>query len=151
MSPERIVVALTGGPEGEVLLRRASGIVGRTAGGELHSVYVARPGPGGTPDPAGLELLRGLTEDLGGTHHTVTAADPAQAVLDFARGIDATQVVVGVSRRGRLASALKAGVSDRLVADSGDIDVLMVGWPAGPSPCWDRCCSPGCCPGRTTC
>ena len=29
MSPERIVVALTGGPEGEVLLRRAAGIAGR--------------------------------------------------------------------------------------------------------------------------
>ena len=129
MSPERVVVALTGGPEGEVLLRRAAGIVDRSSGGELHSVYVARPGPGGTPDPAGLVLLRGLTEDLGGEHHTVTSADPAQAVLDFARGIDATQLVVGVSRRRRFASALKPGVSDRVVADSGDIDVLMVSHP----------------------
>ncbi len=129
MSAERVVVALTGGPEGLVLLGRAAGIVGRTPGGELHSVYVARPGPGGAPDPAGLVRLRGLTEDLGGTHHTVTAHDPAQAVLDFARGIDATQVVVGVSRRGRLRSALRAGVSDRVVADSGDIDVLMVSHP----------------------
>ena len=72
MSPERIVVALTGGPEGEVLLRRAAGIAGRGAGGELHSVYVARPAPGGAPDPAGLARLRALTEHLGGTHHTPT-------------------------------------------------------------------------------
>ena len=50
-------------------------------------------------------------------------------MLDYARGIDATQVVVGVSRRSRLAAALRAGVSDRLVADSGDIDVLMVSHP----------------------
>ena len=35
MSPERVVVALTGGPEGEVLLRRAAGIVDRSPGGEL--------------------------------------------------------------------------------------------------------------------
>jgi two-component system sensor histidine kinase KdpD len=129
MSPERIVVALTGGPEGEVLLRRAAGIAGRGAGGELHSVYVARPAPGGAPDPAGLARLRALTEELGGTHHALVGADPAQAVLDYARGIDATQVVVGVSRRSRLAAAVRAGVSDRLVADSGDIDVLMVSHP----------------------
>ncbi|QWZ07638.1 DUF4118 domain-containing protein [Nocardioides panacis] len=129
MSPERIVVALTGGPEGEVLLRRAAGIAGRGAGGELHSVYVARPAPGGAPDPPGLARLRALTEELGGTHHALVGADPAQAVLDYARGIDATQVVVGVSRRSRLAAAVRAGVSDRLVADSGDIDVLMVSHP----------------------
>jgi two-component system sensor histidine kinase KdpD len=129
MSPERIVVALTGGPEGEVLLRRAAVIAGRGTGGELHSVYVARPAPGGAPGPAGLARLRALTEELGGTHHALTAADPAQAVLDYARGIDATQVVVGVSRRSRLAAAVRAGVSDRLVADSGDIDVLMVNHP----------------------
>ena len=81
-----------------MLLRRAAGIVGRSAGGELHSVYVARPGPAGPTGPAGLVLLRGLTEDLGGTHHTLAAADPAQAVLDLARGIDATQVVVAATQ-----------------------------------------------------
>lgn len=123
--PERVLVALTGGPEGEVLLRHAA----RVPGAELHSVYVADPGPGGAPDPAALVRLRGLTEDLRGVHHTVTAADPAQAVLDLARGLDATQVVVGVSRRGRWRSALKAGVSDRLVSDAGDIDVVMVSHP----------------------
>jgi len=123
--PERVLVALSGGPEGEVLLRRAA----RVPGAELHSVHVARPGPGGAPDPAGLERLRGLCEELGGVHHTVTAADPAQAVLDLARGLDASQVVVGVSRRGRLRSAFSAGVGERLVADSGDIDVVMVSHP----------------------
>ena len=39
---ERIVVALTGGPEGETLIRRASRIAARTAGGELLAVHVAR-------------------------------------------------------------------------------------------------------------
>ena len=56
------------------------------------------------------QQLRELTERLGGTHHRVTGDDPAQAVLDLARGIDATQVVVGVSRRGPVRSALRAGV-----------------------------------------
>ena len=132
--PERVVVALTGGPEGEVLLRRAAALAGRerddgVLAGELHSVYVARPGTGGASDPTALARLRGLTEELGGTHHTITAGDPAQAVLALARSLDATQVVVGVSRRGRVRSALRTGVSERLVADAGDIDVLMVSHP----------------------
>ena len=79
---DRVLVALTGGPEGEVLLRHAF----RLHGAELHSVYVADPGPGGAPDPAALVRLRGLTEDLGGVHHTVTAADPAQAASDVPTG-----------------------------------------------------------------
>jgi two-component system, OmpR family, sensor histidine kinase KdpD len=127
--PERIVVALTGGPEGQVLLRRAAGIAARSPGAELHSVYVVRPGPGGASDPAGLLHLRRLTEDLGGTPHTVTADDPAGAVLDLARGLGATQVVVGQSRHGRVRSALRAGVSERVVAQAGELDVLMVGHP----------------------
>ena len=98
MSPERIVVALTGGPEGEVLLRRAAGIVGRTAGQRAAQRVrrPARPGAAAPPTPRACCCCDGLTEDLGGTHHTVTADDPAQAVLDLARGLDATQVVVGV-------------------------------------------------------
>lgn len=127
--PERVVVALTGGPEGRVLLHRGAGIAARSPGSELHSVYVVGPRPGTAPDPADLARLRALTEELGGTHHTVSGDDPAQSVLDLARGVDATQVVVGVSRRGRWRAALQAGVSDRVVAGSGEIDVLMVNHP----------------------
>ena len=39
---ERVVVALSGGPEGETLLRRGARIASRGAGGELLAVHVAR-------------------------------------------------------------------------------------------------------------
>ena len=39
---DRIVVALTGGPEGQVLLRRAARIAGRVAGRSLIGVHVVR-------------------------------------------------------------------------------------------------------------
>ena len=39
---ERVVVALTGGPEGETLLRRGARIAARATGGELLAVHVAR-------------------------------------------------------------------------------------------------------------
>jgi two-component system, OmpR family, sensor histidine kinase KdpD len=39
---ERVVVALTGGPEGETLIRRAARIAARSTGGDLLAVYVTR-------------------------------------------------------------------------------------------------------------
>lgn len=124
---ERLLVALTGGPESEVLLRRGARIASRGAGVELHAVHVA-PTAGGA-DAEDLARLRVLTEELGGTHHTVVADDPAQAVLDLARGLDATQVVVGASRRPRWRVLLGPGVSERITAGSEDIDVLVVPHP----------------------
>ena len=54
---ERVVVALTGGPEGETLLRRGARIAARSSGGELLAVHVtatdglARREPGRPRDP----------------------------------------------------------------------------------------------------
>ena len=50
-------------------------------------------------------------------------------MLDLARGVHATTVVVGVSRSTHWTSAFRSGVSDRVVTGSGDIDVLMVTHP----------------------
>ena len=41
---ERIVVALTGGPEGDTLLRRGARIAQRAGGGQLFAVHVTTPG-----------------------------------------------------------------------------------------------------------
>jgi two-component system sensor histidine kinase KdpD len=125
---ERVVVALTGGPESDLLLRRGARIASRGAGGELHAVYVAVKRET-APGPDELARLRVLTEELGGTHHTVIADDPAEGVLDLARSLNATQIVLGVSRRPRWRSLFGAGVSERVIAGSGDIDVLVVTHP----------------------
>ncbi|HEU0287830.1 MAG TPA: sensor histidine kinase KdpD [Nocardioidaceae bacterium] len=123
---ERVVVALTGGLESEVLLRRAARIASRGAGGELHAVYVVRSDGLVAANPNRLARQRALTEELGGAHHTVVADDVAEAVLEFARGVNAAQIVVGVSRRRRWKAMLAVGVSERIVAGSGDIDVHLV-------------------------
>ena len=122
----RIVVALTGGPEGETLLRRGSLISGRSAGRALAAVHVVRGDGtlGARPDV--VVRLRQLTEDLGGTFHTVVGEDIAAAVLDFARSVNGTQVVVGASRRSRLSTALRPSTADDIVRQSGDIDVHVV-------------------------
>jgi two-component system sensor histidine kinase KdpD len=123
---ERVVVALTGGPEGRTLLRRAAQIASRGAGGELLAVYVTPPD--GLVD-AGLEDLadlRQLATELGGTFHTVKGDDIASALLDFARAVNARQIVIGASRRKRWQEVLSAGVGQRVVEASGDIDVHLV-------------------------
>lgn len=123
---ERVVVAVTGGPESETVLRRAARIAKRSGSAELFAVHVLR-GDGLTGAPAGaLAGLRRLAEDVGASFHTVVGDDVPAALLDFARGVDATQLVLGTSRRSRLARSLVEGIGTRVVQDSGPIDVHMV-------------------------
>jgi two-component system, OmpR family, sensor histidine kinase KdpD len=124
---ERVVVALTGGPEGETLVRRAARIAARSSGGDLLAVHVTRSDGLTGSDPAALASQRRLAESLGGTYHQVVGDNVAEALLTFARAENATQLVIGVSRRSWLGSLLTGpGVSTRTVRESGDIDVHMV-------------------------
>ncbi len=125
-SRERVVVALTGGPEGETLIRRAARVAARTKGADLLAVHVARNDGLAGADPAHLARQRLLVEDVGGTYHQVVGSDVPTALLDFARGANATQLVLGASRRGRLAHLLSPGVGDTVTARSGSIDVHLV-------------------------
>ncbi|MDI6102516.1 DUF4118 domain-containing protein [Actinoplanes sp. NEAU-A12] len=109
---ERVLVALSGGPEGETLIRRAARIAARGAA-DLMAVHVTDGA-----DPAGLARQRLLVESLGGTFHLVSGADVARALLDFARAANVTQVVLGFSRRGR--------TRRRVSAAAGGIDVHLV-------------------------
>ncbi|GAA2567664.1 sensor histidine kinase KdpD [Winogradskya consettensis] len=128
---ERVVVALTGGPEGGTLIRRAARIATRTAaprsgGADLMAVHVTRNDGLAGADPATLARHRVLVESLGGSYHEVAGTDVPQALLDFARAVNATQIVLGVSSRGRLAQLLSAGVGVTTTALSGTIDVHLV-------------------------
>ncbi|MEV6798296.1 DUF4118 domain-containing protein [Micromonospora rifamycinica] len=126
---ERVVVALTGGPEGETLIRRAARIAARSKGADLLAVHVARSDGLAGADPAQLARQRVLVESLGGTYHQVLGADVPQALLDFAQGVNATQLVLGASRRGRLAQMFSRGVGVTTTALSGAIDVHLVTHP----------------------
>lgn len=124
---ERVVVALTGGPEGETLLRRGARIAARSSGGQLLAVHVTAPDGLRTRHPEALDRQRALVEQLGGTFHQVVGEDIPRALVDFARASDATQLVLGVSRRSRLAAAFTGpGIGATVIRESGDIDVHIV-------------------------
>jgi two-component system sensor histidine kinase KdpD len=122
---ERVVVSVTGGPESETLIRRASRIAGR-AGAELQVVHILRGDGLAGPGPAAIARCRTLAEEVGATFHTVVGDDVPTALLDFARGVDATQLVLGTSRRSRVARLFDEGIGAAVVRRSGPIDVHMV-------------------------
>ena len=126
---ERVVVGLNGGPEGEVLIRRASRILSRVNGGDLLAVHVRRADTGAAESVQALEAQRRLVTGLGGTSHTVSGEDPADSLLEFARSVNATQIVIGASPGGLWSRVLGAGVGAKVVRGSGDIDVHIVSHP----------------------
>jgi two-component system sensor histidine kinase KdpD len=122
---ERVVVAVTGGPESETLVRRASRIASKSSA-ELMVVHVVRgDGLAGVSAPQ-MGKVRELAASIGATMHTVVGDDVPAALLDFAREMNATQLVVGTSRRSRWARIFEEGIGAAVVQHSAKIDVHMV-------------------------
>ena len=125
---ERVVVALPGDGSGEALIRRAARIAARASGGELLAVHIARSdGLSGDVSPTALAAQRHLVETLGGTYHTIIGDDVPRALIEFAQAKNATQLVLGTSRRSRVNRFLTGrGIGETTTILSGDIDVHMV-------------------------
>jgi two-component system sensor histidine kinase KdpD len=122
---ERVVVAVTGGRESETLVRRAFRIASKSSA-ELMVVHVVRgDGLSGVSAPQ-MGNVRELAASLGATVHTVVGDDVPAALLDFAREMNATQLVVGTSRRSRWARIFDEGIGAAVVQQSAKIDVHMV-------------------------
>jgi two-component system sensor histidine kinase KdpD len=125
---ERVVVAVTGGPESETLVRRASRIASKSSA-ELMVVHVVQgDGLSGVSGPQ-IGKVRELAASIGATLHTVVgdgAGGVPAALLDFAREMNATQLVLGTSRRSRWARIFDEGIGATVVQKSGRIDVHMV-------------------------
>jgi len=127
---ERVVVALTGGPEGDTLIRRAARIAARSSGGDLLAVHVTKSDGLTGANPASLAGQRQLVESLGGSYHQVVGDNISEALLTFARAENATQLVLGASRRSWLLAMLTGpGIGSRTIRGSGPIDVHIVTHP----------------------
>ena len=122
---ERVVVAVTGGRESETLVRRAGRIAAKSSA-ELLVVHVVRgDGLTGVAAPQ-MTAVRKLAAHLGAELHTVVGDEVPTALLDFARTVNATQLVLGTSRRSRWARIFDEGIGAEVVQHSGKIDVHMV-------------------------
>ncbi|HZC10325.1 MAG TPA: DUF4118 domain-containing protein, partial [Mycobacterium sp.] len=122
---ERVVVAVTGGPESETLVRRASRIASKSSA-QLMVVHVARGDGLSGVSPKEMGKVRELAASLGATVHIVVGDDVPTALLDFARETNSTQLVLGTSRRSRWARLLSEGIGATTINESGKIDVHIV-------------------------
>jgi two-component system sensor histidine kinase KdpD len=122
---ERVVVAVTGAPGTEALIRRAARIAQRAHGGLLGVHVVADEGLAG-PSGGLVDEHRRLLEEMGGEYHEASGADVADALVDFARGENATQLVLGASQRSRWNELTRGSVVNRVVRLSGPIDVHVI-------------------------
>ena len=122
---ERVVVAVTGAPSGDYLIRRASRIAQRSKA-DLLGVHVQSSD--GLADAPGelLERHRQLLADLGGSYHEVVGNDVAKTLTQFARGEYATQIVLGATRRNRWAEMFRGSVINAVLREAGHIDVHVI-------------------------
>jgi two-component system sensor histidine kinase KdpD len=125
---ERVVVGLTGTAGDEETIRRAARMAMRSKG-ELLGVHVRSvEGPSDAPTPY-LGEHRALLERLGGEYHEVAHADVGESLVSFARAHNATQLVVGATRRSRWQELIAGSVIQRVLRLSGDIDVHVISNP----------------------
>jgi two-component system, OmpR family, sensor histidine kinase KdpD len=126
---ERVLVALTGSPDGERLIRRAARMAQRM-NGELVAVHVVPQDGLAAPTAELLERQRELVAELGASYHEVVGEDIGDALLDAARSLNVTQIVMGASRRSRWQRLTKGSVIGKVIRGSGTrIDVHVVSHP----------------------
>ena len=126
---ERVVVALTGSTDGDRLVRRAARMAHRRKG-DLVAVHV-RPQDGLARSSAdALAQQRKLVERLQGTYREVVGDDVGQALVAAARAANATQIVLGATRRSRWRELTQGSVINSVIRASGeDLDVHVISNP----------------------
>ncbi|HUB69308.1 MAG TPA: universal stress protein [Acidimicrobiales bacterium] len=119
---ERILVAITGAPGTDVLLRRAARIASRLKG-DLNVVHVTVADAKASDKTAEFGSLKVLAKDLGANWQELVDADPAQAITEFAKEHQVTQIVLGSSQRGGLRELVGGGIVRRIIRKAGDLGI----------------------------
>lgn len=122
---ERVVVAVTGAPSGEQLIRRAARMATRTKG-DLLGVHIRSSDGLADSSSELLNAHRQLLEDLGGTYHEVVGSDVAAALTSFAEGERATQLVLGVSHRSRWKELTQGSVINAAARRATSFDIHVI-------------------------
>jgi two-component system sensor histidine kinase KdpD len=123
---ERVAVALTGAPGADRLIRRAARVAGRSKA-ELVGIHVESADGLVAPAGDGLADHRRLLADLGGRYREVVDNDIGRALVRTARSENATQLIVGASRRSRWSELVRGSVVNRIAQEAGGaLDVHII-------------------------
>jgi len=121
---ERIMVAVTGAPGTDNVIRRAARLAARTKGDFLAVHVISGERDGGRP----IDELKRLADDLGAEWHEINRDDPARALVEFAEEHQVTQIVIGATRRSRWEELTRGSVVRRVIrfANDSDVDVHVI-------------------------
>jgi two-component system sensor histidine kinase KdpD len=124
---ERVVVSVTGATGADRLIRRAARMARRSkaelVGVTVRSDEMLRP-----DSEQALATNVALLEELGGRYVEVIGSDVAAALVSAARAENATQLVLGATRRSWREELLRGSIVTRCVrAARGQIDVHVIG------------------------
>ena len=125
---ERIVVAVSGTPGDDVVVRRAARMAQR-ARATLVAVHVLTAGTvpeRGGDDQVSIRRIKELVEELGGRFHTVTGGEIPAALSAFVRAERGTQLVLGVGSHRRGKNTFTRSTVDVLIELAEDFDVHVV-------------------------
>jgi two-component system sensor histidine kinase KdpD len=118
---ERLLVCVGESPTSAKLVRSARRMAA-AFGADWIAAAVAAPG---VDARAATDHLR-LAEQLGAETHTLVGEDVASTLLDYARSRNVTKIVVGKTAVPWHRRLLRRTVVDRLLEQSGDIDVYVI-------------------------
>ena len=121
-APERILVCVTPRANVREMLDEAL-IVSEKFHGELIVAYVQQAQTS-AEDQAALEERLAMSREAGARIEILEGADPAQALLEFARSRGVTQLFVGPSQRGGWARLLGSPL-DKLIWEGRGMDVRV--------------------------
>lgn len=130
---ERLLVCIGPSPTSAKVVRSAKRLAS-ALGGELVAVHVENANQAPVTDENRSRLLANLrlAEQLGAETVTLTGDDIVEATLDYAQRRNVTKIVIGkTEQRG---FSWKTSIPDRLIRDSGDIDVYVIRGTSEPLP-----------------
>jgi two-component system sensor histidine kinase KdpD len=126
-SQEKIVIAVNDAPEAETIIKRAARIAARSPGAKLFAVHILKNDGIAVSDASALTRIEKLVVSLGGSFHEISSEDISTSILDFARSVNATQVVLGVTSKGRWTRLLQGeSIASKVTRLSEEIDVHLV-------------------------
>ena len=122
---ERILVAVTGAPGNDTVIRRAARIAARSKA-ELLVLHVTSSG--GETVRANTDALQELAHDVGATWETVAGEDVAATIVAAAVDHQITQIVLGTSKRSRWQSMTRGAIIQQILRKAADagIDVHVI-------------------------
>jgi len=121
-SPEDVLVAVSGGPSSEDLIRRGSRLARRLGGSCIVvTVHAAEA------LPAGIARYRALATQLGSSFAVLGGSDVAAAVIQAARDSGVEHVVVGETIASSALNRLRPTVVDRIIDQLPGADVHVIG------------------------